>query len=257
MKLYSTSASRFLHTGLDLPSVPIHDRMLWGRYWDQPHDDPPTVEDIKFGVGEATGLVCINVEHWRVDPYYARVYGPDAWLSNVNRYVTLLRRVRQACPDAVIGMYMLPIFREWWPVVRQDDTALKEWREAVRSLAPIAAQLHVNMPSLYTFYEMSRHRIQDWTDYAEANIDMAEEEYPKPTIPFIWPRYHDAGPKPLQAISYGGWKHQLDTLASMGCEAAIIWDAEGYFSKTHGAESWTEKTPWVQATKDFLAEQAL
>jgi len=258
MKVYVTSTSRFEHTGLRLPTVRILDRTLWGPDSTKGGPEVPEAEHVRAALAAWAGPTTIDIEHWNVDQRHVELerMTEEELQANIDRMVDTMNLIRKVSTAGTFGFYSLPTLREYWPAVRNIATLLDRWQRRCERLMPLAQTTHVNYPSLYTFYDFDirKSHTDDWKRYAEANVELTRRLFPKPVMPYLWPRYHDNGDKPYQPIGYDAWLMQLQHLKSLGVDGVVIWDAESFFGRK-GYPTWDGTTGWVNATKFFLNQQ--
>lgn len=176
-------------------------------------------------------LVIIDIEHWHLSDLSA----PEID-RNIDRYVTVIDTFRRYLPDAKLGLYgMIPI-RNYWAPVKNDKSALSQWRIANQRLQRLAAAVDVIFPSLYTFYDDPL----GWKTYAIANISEARQ-YDKPVYAFLWPQFH----RSRRPIAADFWRLQLQTVYEEA-DGLVIW------SPAKGRPRWDPDAPWWLQTVDFL-----
>jgi AcrR family transcriptional regulator len=142
---------------------------------------------------------------------------------------------------------MVPLLSEYWrPINGLEHGGAAEWRADNRRLAPIAAAVDVNMPSLYAYYDDR----DGWVRQAKALVCEARRYSDKPVIAFIWPEFHPSSKPSGTAIPGDYWRLQLETLADIA-DGVVIWG--GYDLARERAEPWDANAPWWHETLDFLA----
>lgn len=254
MRLYSNSANQF-------PGLALSPMKVTGRFW-RKGEDKSQLPDRDYFVQQCgeVGPLCINVEHWRWD---IRKDPASVVDESLRKLITLSRWAIEAFPSRVIGHYSIFPLRDYrtpqlskllhpirWAKWRRANGYVKRIRESNGRYSSIglADVCHVTMPSLYTFYDNPA----GWARYAKANL-YEGRKYGKPDVPFIWPRYHGSNKElGLSGIDAEYWTLQLDTLKAAGVREAVIWDSAAYFARK-GCEEWTEQTPWIQATREWMA----
>lgn len=256
MRLYNNRPGQY--PGLDLSPITVT-----GVFWrsGENRDELPD-RDYFVEQCQGEGPLCINVEHW----YWDIRRTPHATVDeSLRKLETLTRWATVAFPGRVVGHYSIFPNRDYWTPQhsrllhplrwhqwRRSNGYMKKSRDANGRYngVGLADLSHITMPSLYTFYEDRA----GWVTYAKANIAEARK-YGKPVVPFLWPRYHDSGTRKYEGIEADYWRLQLDTLAECGITQAVVWDAARHFTKPHiGGEAWTEQTPWIAATQQYIED---
>lgn len=193
---------------------------LWG-----PSDDRNLLPT-RMAAAQPTALTALNVEQW---PVPERI--PDL--------ITTLGLFRQHFPHIRVGYYDLCPKRDYWRAILSPDSAkFRQWQQENDAMAPLARQVDLIFPSLYTFYPDRA----GWIKYATANIAEARR-YHKAVYPFIWPQYHSSASQAGQYLDADYWQVQLETVGSLA-DGLVIWG--GY------KLPWDEAAPWWQVTKEFL-----
>jgi hypothetical protein len=169
----------------------------------------------------------------------------------MDKFITVIRTLKQGVRAAgntkmKFGYYMmLPIRSFLAPTTRasRPDRWIT-WLQQNEQMRRLAAEVDVVYPSLYT---PSADR-SDWVLYAQANIAEARK-YGKPTIPFVWPQYHDTVPG-LSAIymPINFWELQLNTLYPLS-DGIAVWGS--VISQNGGWDTWNTGKEWWQFTKGF------
>jgi hypothetical protein len=160
----------------------------------------------------------------------------------VNKYLTLLSRVRQVGFQGPIGYYGVAPIRDYWRATALPDSQpYRAWQSENDQLQPLADAVDVLFPSIYTFYDDQ----DGWTRYAIANLSEARRlARGKPVYAFLWPQFHESN-KTLGGKLIPGkfWASQLQTVAQYA-DGVVIWGGWKVM--------WDEQADWWQATRQFL-----
>lgn len=224
-----------------------------GHLWvkNDPYFPATNVAQLKKRAAESvesqSSLVALDIEHWELDPANMAVSK-----QSIAKYVQVAKTFRERAPGIRFGFYsQLPLRNYWDPVRRSKglQSGYADWQAFNRAMQPVADEVEVILPSLYTFY---KDEMAGWRIYAEENLKEARQ-YGKPVIVFLWPQYTPKTEAELaksEYISYEFWKMQLETVYALA-DGVIIWSPKGT------APKWQENAPWWRATKDFLAEKKI
>jgi Hyaluronidase len=199
----------------------------------------PDESSIRIGLGTsgaASGILVLDEEDWPNQGTTAIVG------ASVNKYLTLLSRVRQVGLQGPIGYYGVLPNRDYWRAIGLPSSQpYLAWQSENDLLQPVADAVDVLFPSIYTFYDDQ----DGWTRYAIANLSEARRlARGKPVYAFIWPQYHESNKTlGLTLISGTFWALQLQTVAKYA-DGVVIWG--GY------QMLWNEQAAWWQATRQFL-----
>jgi hypothetical protein len=183
-------------------------------------------------------LVSLDIEMWEFDP---KVTSKNK--KTIDRFVNVAKTFRQQSPDVRFGFYSQLPLRNYWDPIRNSKklaSGYADWQAVNRSMQPIADQVDVIMPSLYTFYKDRA----GWLIYAEENIKEARK-YGKPVYIYLWPQYTpdtDAKLARAEFIDHDFWKLQLETVFRLA-DGVIIWTPKGINQK------WNENAPWWNFSK--------
>lgn len=154
----------------------------------------------------------------------------------------MLEEFKKYTPNVKIGYYGFPPIRDYWRAIKGDQRGgYQVWMAENMKLKPIADQVDILFPSVYTFYADQN----GWRKYAIAQIHEAYRVGGgKPVIVFLWPRFHNSN-KLLKGtfLSADYWRLQLET-ARQYADGLVIWDGS--------KEKWREDFPWWGVTKDFM-----
>lgn len=187
-------------------------------------------------------LVCLDIEHWDYDQ---RKSGAIATETGMSSYISVLDTIKLVRPELIVGYYgTLPI-RDYFSPVKERNIA--SWHKANDALSPLAKNVDIIFPSLYTFYKSP----DDWEKYALANIQEARK-YGKPVVPFLWPQYHGSNQyRKDDYIDCEFWKRQLE-LVYKYADGVVIWTPY-----SGGTIPWNEDAEWWQSMKLFMLEKKL
>lgn len=187
-------------------------------------------------------LICLDYESWPLTSTMINLDDP------MSKLLTILQWTREAAPNVKIGFYGVPPISDYWGAVsgRTSNKAIA-WLNASAKLAPLAKQVDVIFPSLYTFYTNQ----EEWEVYAISQITQAKT-YGKPVYVFLWPQYHDSNfLLGTRYIPRDYWKRQLE-VALKNADGIVIWG--GWDIKNNRQAKWDENAEWWHETKAFLAK---
>jgi len=211
------------------------------RDFDLDLPDRGRVERAAMRSSEFGEITVLDIEHWPVeDETFAQ--------AAVDNHITVLDWFRKAAPpDQQVGYYsMLPI-RDYWRAVKGEESGkYRDWQEENDRLVPLADEVDIVFPSIYTFYEDQ----EGWLTYAKAQIDESRRVAPeKQVIAFLWPEYHPSNEErsgdPLEA-DY--WRVQLDFLREHA-DGVVIWTID----RTKAID-FADIPPWWDETVRFIDE---
>lgn len=207
----------------------------------------------------------IDIETWPTR-------GTEAVVAeSIRKFDAVIDVMREVNPLLKIGIYSLMPAREYWvPVLNDNETTdFKAWESINARLDELAAKVDVIFPSIYTFYpdyeENGAPRLYErdwWVEYAVENLLQARR-YNKPTVAFIWPRYHGGGgTENPNSPDFRYWKYQpigsefwnliLDT-TSKYADGAVLFDYEWLAGKGETVpRPWLDDAPWWTATQEFI-----
>lgn len=203
--------------------------------------DRGRVERVGMRSPEFGGITVLDIEHWPVED---RTFAQAA----VDNYITVLDWFRKSAPPGQqVGYYsMLPI-RDYWRALKgEDHRKYQAWQEQNDRLKPLANEVDILFPSIYTFYDDQ----EGWRAYAKAQIDESRRIAPgKPVYAFLWPEYHPSNDKRAgDAIEPDYWRTQLDFLREHA-DGVVIWT----ISKTKAID-FADIPPWWDETVRFIEE---
>lgn len=202
-------------------------------------------------------ITCLNIERFKLDE---RKDDPADVYERLEKLAAIIDKHRRVKPDRLFGFYSYMPIRDFWTPVSGGVGAKKEWEIASELVAYyLAENVHVAMPSLYTFYTLdSRENVEQWKVYASENIRLARLQCLKPVIPFLWPRYHQTNPDGLgyQPLSREAFVMQLQHLRSLNVDGVVIWDANKYFARK-GHPDWSWSDGWVQGLAGQLGQRRM
>jgi hypothetical protein len=197
--------------------------------------DEASVRDRLKTLKDWNGPIFLDYENWPTNGV-----APDVLARNLGFYSRVTQIAREMAPKATIGYYADIPCRNYWAPVSGDPKKIADWKQCSRYTEPVASQVDVVYPSLYTFYNDPK----GWDVYAKANIQEARR-YHKPVYVFLWPEYHPSNALLRNTnISAQFWRHQLDFCRGLA-DGVVIWGGFG--------EDWKEDAPWWVETKAFLA----
>lgn len=158
------------------PAHIIYEGMLWSRdQWSAPLPDAEVVRQRAREALAKGQPVVINIERrpLRGDP--------SVVADSLQRYLQVLRWFRSEEPGLRIGYYSTVPIRDYWRAIQDRDSPdYKAWQKENNALRPLAREVDVAYPSLYTFYEDRA----GWVKYAEAQLREAKR-YSKLVYAFL------------------------------------------------------------------------
>lgn len=188
-----------------------------------------------------SNFTILDIEIWPVDTNVS----DDVAKASVEKYANVVKTLRALLPGREFGYYGLPVGRDYRASISDPlSSEYGRWQARNDLMAPLADQTDIFMPSLYSF-NFEAH--DEWETYARAHIRESRRLATRgqKVIPFIWPYYHDRSRWKGRPISAVMWRRQLDLLAEL---------ADGVFIWSNDSNPIDEKTPWVNATREFLTE---
>lgn len=206
-------------------------------------------------------LVYIDIENWSVD---IRIRQRSLVTETLNKFIQAIGWIREERPDLRLGMYAMaplsdltvttaygniqeilqrgasdPMYAWAQSAVGQARINYNRWQEANDFLRPLAEKVDVLFPSLYIAAPTSG--LFPW--FAKAEIAEAHR-YGKPVLPFLWPRFHQAGPYSGQYVDASETRQQYESCREHGAEGFVMWD---WMPST---TPW-QNFPWLQELQDF------
>jgi hypothetical protein len=165
--------------------------------------------------------------------------------ESLRKLMQALTWFEQRRPDLRAGYYSFPPCRDYWNATSTDPMKVQFWKDGNDALEPLAAQVKVLFPAMYTFYEDQA----GWVKYARANIaEAVRMAGGKPVYPILWMEYHDSNATLKGTpLPEDFWRLQLETIRDSEASGVIIW---GGWQRT-----WDESAPWWLATQSFIAHQ--
>jgi hypothetical protein len=159
--------------------------------------------------------------------------------QNVEKLKQVVQIAHEAVPGARIGYYDVIPCSDYWGLVNNDQTKIKEWKDCNARMGDLAQGVDIVMPSLYTFYNDPH----GWDIYAAALLQAARR-YGKPVYAFLWPEFHVSNRfLKGQNIPANFWRHELEFCRTRA-DGIVIWG--GY------QKPWDDQAAWWLETKAFL-----
>ncbi len=175
-------------------------------------------------------LVCLDIEVWPVRG------NDDVVQASIGKFKKVISWIREEAPNLKIGIYGAPPVRDVYRAIQSPDSkAYQDWATENQKLKPLADQVDVIFPSLYTMTKDP----ETWKSFAMANLQQAAQ-YGKPVYAFVWPRYHDS----MRGLAWtflpeSYWEMELQTVKGKA-DGIVIWDwGKGV--------SWDETNSWWKA----------
>jgi len=190
-------------------------------------DEAQFKETVKKRAAGRPGPIVIDIERL----YLSQTHGAtDAEVRfRFKLFITLVQWTHEAAPGHLVGYYGHGLFPE---------EPGKEYAAETRDLI---AAVDAFFPSMYVHGSQTRAQ---WTEKMQYLMQQAREIAPgKPVYPYLWPQYHEGGPKALEFVDGNYWKYQLETVHNFGADGVILWS---------GTQAWKD-APWWQVTLRFVA----
>ena len=220
----------------------IYEWALWGG--DRSSQALPVRRRVEEAAHKVTkqGVIIIDIERYPMRGHSEEV------MESIRKYRTVVQWVKGEAPHAVVGLYGQPPVHDYFrSLTGEGHEEYLSWQRENDQLLPLAADVDVILPSLYTF----RSDEEDWIKYAVSQIREARR-YGKPVYAFLWPRYHSSNRiLGLQYISREFWGLQLRTAYSHA-DGIVLWG--GWDFKKKRPQQWDSDAPWWLETKRFMAE---
>ena len=144
-------------------------------------------------------------------------------------FITLAQWTHEAAPGHLVGYYGHGLFPE------------EPGREYAAETRDLIAAVDAFFPSMYVHGSQTRAQ---WTEKMQYLMQQAREIAPgKPVYPYMWPQYHEGGPRALEFVDGNYWKYLLETAHNFGADGVILWS---------GSQAWQD-APWWQVTLQFVA----
>ena len=178
------------------------------------------------------GPVVIDIEY----VYLSTTHGTtDAEVKlHFELFITLARWAREAAPGHAVGYYGHGLFPE------------EPGREYTAETARLTAAVDAFFPSLYVH---GNETPKKWQEKMQFLIQKAHQLAPgKPVYPYLWPQYHEGGPRALEFVDADYMKLQLATARDAGAAGVVLWSGR--------KPDWKD-APWLQAMLKFVADKPM
>ncbi len=194
-------------------------------------------------------LIVYDIEHWPIRGLYSK---PEIRLSNINKYLTIAKELRQWSDKKISLFGLFPVDDFEGLLQGRKSQRYRWWEEDNIATKDLVHQLDFFSPSLYTY--SSDHA--QWERVADIMIKRSRLfSTKKPVFVFIWPQYFDHHPTPrnLQTkfIPPAQWLNQLEYLYDK-VDGIIIWGGWDFKRKRH--DTWDSTARWWIDTKSFLKQ---
>lgn len=182
------------------------------------------------------GPIVIDIEY----VYLSRTHGTtDAEVKrHFALFITLAKWAHEAVPGHLVGYYGHGLFPE------------EPGREYAAEMRELIAAVDAFFPSMYVHGNQTAGQ---WREKLQFLVRQAHEIAPgKPVYPYLWPQYHEGGPKALEFVDGDYMKFQLETARACGVDGVVFWSGARPGWATAG-----DNTPWLQAVLKFVAAKPL
>jgi len=183
-------------------------------------------------------VVSLDLESWGA--------GPKA----IDKYVKSVQLFKKESPESKVGMYGFVQFANnlvYQSIDTHNPKLMARWKDLQRQVRPVADNVDVFMPSLYTWGKDANA----WKKTAKITIEQARSINPnKPIYVYIWPQYYNnKEPYALHFIDQKTWRDELETLYQLA-DGIVIWssnkDSEGKLIQ------FSKNMPWYTETINFM-----
>lgn len=183
--------------------------------------------------------VAIDIEHWPLTGTHSTVQ------ESLTKYRQIATWFHEVAPSMQVGFFgIMPMAAYGWSLKGSESAEYQAWQRINASLIPLAQEVDVVFPHIYTYYPDRA----EWVRFATENIKEARR-YGKPVHVFLWPQYTEmAGSLAGKVVPADYWELQLETVRKLS-DGLVIWGGWG----PNGPEPWDESAPWWQVTKRFLS----
>jgi hypothetical protein len=203
--------------------------------------DETSFKEIVRRKAGSSPLLVLNIEDWKT-------VGPaEEVAATVSKLSTLVAWAKAALPNTQVGIYSLVPVRDYWVAQKPlSDPRFAKWELENDALLPLATNVDVLFPSLYTFYPDR----DGWRKYAVLNIAQGRRLAPgKPMYVFLWHEYHTSSVNKGKEVEHDYWTEQLE-IACRYTNGAVVWG--GWDLVTNKPKAFHEDLPWWRSTKAFL-----
>ena len=215
-----------------VPSCVIYDRSEWktARAAGQLPDEAAFKQLVRSRSAGKPGPVVIDIEY----AFLSQTRGTtDAEVKNhFKLFIALAKWAREAAPGHLVGYYGHGLFPE------------EPGKEYAKETQQFIDAVDAFFPSMYVH---GNQTAAQWKEKMQALIARARELAPgKPIYPYVWPQYHEGGPKALEFVDGDYMKFQLETAQQCGADGVVFWSSN--------KPVWKD-TPWLRALLQFIAEK--
>jgi hypothetical protein len=201
----------------------------WPPRWPRPEDET-SVRALakKWALRDPKGLVCLDIEHWRVDRSAFEAQQTQEAVLKV------LGWMRDESPGLRLGIFgMIP--------THMMDRDLAGPESAIIDANDRVAGIYGGVDEIYVDAYSMGWQLPHWQQHVEAVVAQCRR-FKKPIYLFIRPRRADRA----DAEVYGAdeWMAMLQTCSKIA-DGAVIWEYG------QGA-AWDPSPGWFQATKSFV-----
>lgn len=186
--------------------------------------------------------IILDIEKW---PLFS---GSQLNAKNLEQYLYVLNYVKSKTNTSV-GYYGLVPKRDYFSAISSLSFRRTTLSDKNLALKPLADEVDVFYPSLYTFY----NKPSEWRQFAIESIKEARKLSPEKSVyVFLWPRFHESNKRLKNDwIPSDFWRLQLET-AYEYADGIVIWG--GWDLKSIRKLEWNDQWQWWIETKDFIKE---
>lgn len=203
----------------------LYPNHLWSNFAQDKYQLPDQYPTIKTEYG------FVDIEHWFHSREDGTIHGYTHH-QNINRYIEVMERVKQANPNSQFSYYSIPGFGpgDFMGENRTADSYL--WADLNTRIAQ--AQDYLS-PSIYVAKDV---KPEEWYVWADKIVNYLSK-FNKPILPFIWWEYKDQG----VYLGDDFWYMILD-FCKENCDGALLWG--GY------QQEWDENASFYKVLKEFI-----
>ena len=124
-----------------------------------PHED--VVRRVAETAAVTESLVAIDIEHWPLTGTLSTVQ------ESLAKYRRIAKWFHEAAPSMELGFFgIVPMAAYGWSLKGPESIEYQSWQQINRTLVPLAEEVDILFPYLYTFYPDQA----EWVRFAKENI---------------------------------------------------------------------------------------